>query len=148
MADFIVKLFKIFRQLIGLSMCLLIVYSFCGFLDSVSASGSSVVYMKGDVNIIPIIHIAVTMIVFNLLVLFLFGPKGSTLCTLVLAGIWNTYVWMQVCIIETVGNEGLKSIYKWDQQMLETSIAISAIIIIFCLLLEYKSRIRMGWKYY
>ena len=148
MADFIVKLFKIFRQLIGLSMCLLIVYSFCGFLDSVSASGSSVVYMKGDVNIVPIIHVAVSMIVFNLLVLFLFGPKGTTLCAIMLAGIWNTYVWMQVCIIEVVGSEGLKLIYKWDQQMLKTSLIVSAVVLVCCLLLEYKSRIRMGWKYY
>ena len=148
MAIFITKLFRFFRGGLAIGMGILILYCWCAFLTSVKEGSMIMTYQVGETNVLPFIHMGVTLVLFNVVVMFLFSPKGSTVCLALFTLIWNSYLWFQVYETTWLSPELFESAQLLCLDILQINCLVSLILVLSCGLLELNSRITSFGTYY
>lgn len=102
-------------------------------------------YILKGVDIVPVAPVVVALVGINVLMMFLFSPRGSTLWVTIFSLLWNSCVWFQTQFVSKL--TVLPGITVSDT-ILTCSLWITGIWIVVCFILEWKSRYRMGWEFY
>lgn len=145
MVDWMVGAFRWYRRGVTILMLIIVSYLSYDFYKGVQDTNSIHQYWIKDVNVVPVVSVLIALIGANVLLMFLFSPRGSTLWLTVFSLLWNGYVWFQVIFIPRLNEEiqqvGMNAWFKW-------SLIITGGLILSCFVLEWKSRYRMGWEFY
>lgn len=145
MADLIVQMFRWYRQCTALFMLGLIGYLSYDFYKITLIEDFDYSYFLKGIDLVPIVPIAAALIGINVLVMFIFSPRGSTLWVTIFSLLWNGSLWFQTEFLPKL-NES--SVMTGFNNLLKHSLFFSGIWIVVCFILEWKSRYRMGWEFY
>ena len=140
-----VQAFRWYRRCTAILMLILISYFSYEFYKGMQNTEQLNHYILKGVDIVPIAPVVVALVGINVLMMFLFSPRGSTLWVTIFSLLWNSYVWFQTQFVSKL--TVLPGITVSDT-ILTCSLWITGIWIVVCFILEWKSRYRMGWEFY